>query len=299
MKAALSLAAVFALFVTSAFLWWGPDESGEGLPMYGSPPLPGQTIAGKWKLKSRLPGPGTPLYRAKDLKTGAARLVRGPLAVPVTEMLRAVEAAAAAAKLTHPALADLFETGREVRGVFVAGEDWSGQTLEEALARTPALDAPFARRLAAQTAAALGRLHQDGFVHGGFAPRWVLLREDGTIKLRGFGPVPDPSPEEYREPGGRVPDRASDQYAWAAVLYRALAGAPPFGGADGPELKGESGGCPSPARHRAGLPPALDGFFRLALDPDPARRFDSMEAAAKAFDACWPLPAPQNAKMGA
>jgi hypothetical protein len=289
--AAVLVAAVFALFVGAAMLWWGPDETGEGVPEYGRPPRPGQTVAGKWTLRRRVEGPGVPVYEARDRATGAARIVRGPMPVPVTDMIRAVEAAVAAGKLTHPALSDLYEPGRDIRGVFVATESLEGQTLEAALARGGALEAGFARRVAAATAEALSRLHEAGLVHGGFAPRWVLLRPDGSLKLRGLGPCPDPSPEPLREPGERPPDAATDQYAWAATVYHMLAGAPPFGGADGPELKLREDGCPSPARHRAGLPPALDGYFRVALAPDPERRFDSVKSAAEAFAACWPLPA--------
>lgn len=286
-RAMLAVGAV-VLLAALGLAWYhaeGPD--GEGLPEYGRPPLPGQLIAGRWKLRRRMPGSGVPRYEARDAASGEDVLVRGPIPYPVMEMHRALNEAEGAARLTHPAVKDRYEAAKDIRGVFVATDALSGQTLEDVLAKGAPLDAEFARKVLSRLAEALARLHEEKRVHGGFGPSWALLREDGTVKLRGLGPSPDPTPAPYREPGVRAPDAASDQYAWAAVAYALVTGVPPFGGADGEELKAVPGGCPSPARHRAGLPPALDSFFRRALDPDPSNRFSDMKEAANAFESCW------------
>lgn len=287
LKAVLAAAAAVLLAALGVAWYHAEGPGGEGLPEYGRAPMPGQLIAGRWKLRRRLPVPGVPRYEARDAASGEDVLVRGPIPYPVMEMHRALNEAEAAARLTHPAMKDRYEAAKDIRGVFVATDALSGQTLEDALAKGAPLDAEFARKVAGRLADALARLHEEKRAHGGFGPLEALLREDGTVKLRGLGPCPDPTPAPYREPGVRAPDAASDQYAWAAVTYALLAGVPPFGGSDGEELKAVPGGCPSPARHRAGLPGSLDAFFKRALDPDPARRFAGMREAAAALEACW------------
>jgi hypothetical protein len=85
----------------------------------------------------------------------------------------------------------------------------------------------------------------------------------------------------------------SDQFSLAAVLYECVTGRKPFRGGTLYELMhaAVSGEVEPPASLQRSLPPEIDPIILRALRPEPAERFESVEAFA---DALRPFAAPSS-----
>jgi serine/threonine-protein kinase len=181
----------------------------------------------------------------------ALKLIRGELAT--AEMAeRLLHEARAAARLGHPAIVRVNDFGKTDRGdPFIVMERLEGEDLAAALALRGRLNAVAAVRTLLPIAHALMVAHNKGIVHRDIKPENVFLAksDDGKLqpKLVDFGVaklerVADPhltqsrevvgsplymSPEQAR---GDEVDHRADIWAFAVVLYEAIAGAAPFQG---------------------------------------------------------------------
>ena len=152
------------------------------------------------------------------------------------------------ARLVHPGIVALFDSGESDGRLFYVMPFVSGETLRARVAREGRLTPPEAAALGADVAEALAYAHGMGIVHRDVKPenifavggRAVLadfgiahiagdapvgggeLTTDGTV----LGTVSYMSPEQARgEPGL---DGRSDLYSLGCVLYELLTGGPPF-----------------------------------------------------------------------
>lgn len=165
------------------------------------------------------------------------------LARPVTvELSDAAAPPPAAARLHHPGIAAVFDSGHDGRRAFVVTEPVPGPTLAE-LARPGGM--PLAQAVAAltQVADALAHAHAAGVAHGALTAEAVAWNE-GRAQVRGFG----------RSPAGPA-DVAADVAALGAVAFEALTGHAP---AEVPGLR--------PRQLRAGIPRALDAAVARAME---------------------------------
>lgn len=188
-----------------------------------------------------------------------------------------------AAALNHPNIMTVFEIGEWESRPFIAAELVQGETLAEALTRSP-LPMPDAIKASGQILAALGAAHQAGIVHRDLKPANVMMRPDGLVKVLDFGlarlmPAAQPAtptdetrsmthtvagqilgtpaymaPEQWE---GKAVDARTDLYAFGCVLYEMVTG------------------------HRAGRErqplssPALEKIVKRCLEPEPGRRWQS------------------------
>ncbi|HEX9410596.1 MAG TPA: protein kinase [Actinomycetota bacterium] len=212
--------------------------------------------------------------------------------------------AQAAARLSHPNIAGVFDYGEDDGHQFIVMELVDGKPLSDRLAEPGRLDPAEAVRITVAIASALQVAHDAGIVHRDVKPGNVMLTDSGQVKVLDFGiaaaagaPLTATgarmgtatylSPEQAM---GEPPSPASDVYSLGVVLYEMLAGRPPFTG-DTP--------VGVAAQHVQREPPPLDGSARdvlphvvdacqRALAKDPAVR----PASAASFAAMLLSPDP-------
>jgi serine/threonine protein kinase len=196
--------------------------------------------------------------------------------------------AQAAAGLSHPNVAGVFDYGEDDGTQFIVMELVEGQTLAERLAREGSLDPAEATRVAAEIAAALEAAHAAGIVHRDVKPGNVMLTPQGEVKVLDFGIAAAAgahltatgftigtaaylSPEQA---AGKRATPASDVYALGVVLFEMLSGRPPFTGETpvGVAAAHVSQEPPSLSEVAPGVPSHLALICHQALSKDPTLR---------------------------
>jgi eukaryotic-like serine/threonine-protein kinase len=129
------------------------------------------------------------VYRAQDLKLQrpvAIKLLAPELVQDAERRKRFFQEARAAARITHPAIAQIYDVD-EVDGViFIAMELVEGATVRD-LIRRRELDLLGSIDVAIQVAEGLARAHEAGIVHRDIKPANVMLTKDGHAKILDFG----------------------------------------------------------------------------------------------------------------
>jgi serine/threonine protein kinase len=165
-------------------------------------------------------------------RTIAVKLLR-PQRQTAAELLRFE--ARALARLSHPNVVAIHDTGEVAGHVFIAMERIEGLTLREWLDTSP--PAREVLTILLQAGAGLAAAHDSGIVHRDFKPSNVLVRSDGRAVVSDFGlaRVADSAFEgaggtlRYMSPeqrSGASVDSRSDQYSFCLVLQEALRDAP-------------------------------------------------------------------------
>jgi serine/threonine protein kinase len=214
---------------------------------------------------------------------------------------RFLQEARAAAALSHPGAATIYQVGQLGDEPFIVMEWLEGRTLEEILGERKRLKVGEAIELAASLFDTLEAAHRAGIVHRDIKPSNLLILDDGRLKVTDFGiallqgrelvqtqagvilATPKfASPEQLR--GTRVDARA-DLFSAGVVLYLMLTGEHPFSGATFMELATSIlQHEPRPPReHRPDLPESLDALVARALAKDREARPRSAGEVADAL----------------
>jgi serine/threonine-protein kinase len=192
------------------------------------------------------------------------------------------------ARLHHPNVISVFDTGVDGGDRFIVMELVEGPTLRELLDTDGPLAPERAGEIASRLASALGFAHGKAVIHRDVKPSNVLLPPDGGAKLADMGIARLLSPEAltatlsvrgtalYISPeqvrGDRVDHRA-DLYSLGCVLFEMLTGRTPFEG-DLAALSYAHTHTPAP-RVRSinpAVPAAMDELVAAMLEKDPAQR---------------------------
>ena len=214
---------------------------------------------------------------------------------------RFVREAMAIARVSHPNIVRIHDSGEDDGSFYVVLEDTvSGGSLAQRL-RDRVWPPREAARLVATLARAVGYAHSLGIVHRDLKPSNILFTEDGMPKLSDFGLakvigeqqedaastsegviVGTPSymsPEQASGEIGRI-GPATDIHALGEILYELLAGRRPFEGGTFHEklIQVREYKPEPPSRFRPELPRDLDAICLRCLEKDPAGRYSSAAA---------------------
>ncbi|HOF87910.1 MAG TPA: Stk1 family PASTA domain-containing Ser/Thr kinase [Armatimonadota bacterium] len=232
-------------------------------------------------------------YRARDLllnRTVAVKIMRDQYTTDPHFVERFRREAQAAARLSHPHIAGIYDTGLADGQYFIVMEFVEGTDLKQRVRRDGALPIPTAIEIARQITAALEASHKSGLIHRDIKPHNILLTRDGTVKVTDFGiaklvtdgedtgvilaSVHYVSPEHVR---GETTTPCSDLYSLGCVLYEMLTGHTVFDGDSALAIahKQVYEQPPAPRALRPEISPALEAVVLRCLEKDPQARYQS------------------------
>lgn len=268
------------------------------------------TIADRYVLGSLIATGGmAEVYRARDevlARTVAVKVLLSHLSEDPDLVARFRREALAAARLTHPNIISIYDTGTDGNEGdlrhYIVMEYCPGGTLSSALKERGSFDPDEVASIGATICGALGYAHAEKVIHRDIKPGNVLIVEHGTLKVTDFGiakaafssgdltttgsiigTVTYISPEQAQ---GEEPDGRSDLYSLGVLLYELATGRAPFRGETdvATALSHVREQPPSPRSVRAGIPRSLEDTILKALAKDPADRFASAEEMKHALD---------------
>jgi len=260
------------------------------------------------------------VYRAGDkrLRRQVALKVLPPELVANEERrLRFLREARAAAAVTHPNIATIYDVGEGQGVVFIAMELLEGETLRELVSRR----SPTQRQIlsfAIQIAHGLEAAHSKGIVHRDLKPENLIVTTDGRVKILDFGlaklvsreqvDTEQPTATAATRPGqllgtprymspeqvrGLPADHRSDIFSFGVLLYEVLAQKHPFRRdtalATLSAILEET--PPELSSLGRGVPLAVGGIVRRCLEKAREDRFPSAHDLAVALETVLAAPA--------
>ena len=246
------------------------------------------------------------VYLAHDVRHNrnvALKVLKAELAAVVgaERFLAEIETTA---KLTHPHILPLHDSGEADGFLFFVTPYIEGDTLRDKIDREKQLSIEDALDIMKKVASALDYGHEHGVVNQDIKPGNILLSERGEPTVADFGialavaqagegrvtetglSVGTPhymSPEQAT--GDRDVDPRTDVYALGCVLYEMLTGDPPYQGSTAQAVLAKilTSDAPTPTDVRASIPPNVDAAIRRALEKLPADRFSAAHEFAHAL----------------
>jgi eukaryotic-like serine/threonine-protein kinase len=272
-------------------------------------------LADRYRIERELGQGGmATVYLAQDLKHDrkvAIKVLRPELAATLGPDRFAREIAVAA-RLLHPHILGLLDSG-DADGFFYYVMPYvEGETLRDRLARAGELPVSEAIRLLSEIAEALAVAHRAGVVHRDIKPENILLSGRHALVMD-FGVAKAVTEASGRQqlttagvalgtPAYMAPEQASadpqmdgrvDIYALGVLGYEMLTGHTPFHGLNPQQtLAAHITQTPAPVgQQRAGLSPTLESVVMRCLAKRPADRFQSADELVSVLE---PLAAPSG-----
>jgi eukaryotic-like serine/threonine-protein kinase len=265
------------------------------------------SLSGRYELGDRLGSGGmSNVYRATDLileRTVAVKILAEHLSDDERFVARFRREALAVAKLIHPNIVQVYDTGIDEGRHYIVMEYVEGRSGAQILQRQGAFEPETAAEAGIQACAGLDYAHRRGIIHRDVKPGNLMVVGDPmgggamTVKLTDFGiaraieqtritqvgsvvgTAAYLAPEQVR---GEEATPATDVYALGVVLYQFLTGRLPYEGSTLAELavRQQNEQPLAPSTYNADVPEPLGSAVLRALEGDTARRYASADELA-------------------
>jgi len=255
-------------------------------------------IAGRYRLESRLGFGGmSTVHLAMDLRLErqvAVKLLAEHLADDPTFVSRFQREAQAAARLVHPNIVQVFDSGRDQRTsqYFIVMEYIEGSSCAEILRDDGWVEVDEALSIIGQACEGLHYAHRHGVVHRDVKPGNLLRAREGEVKLADFGIAKATEQSSITQVGSVLgtaaylaPEQArgeeagpsADLYALGVVTYQLMSGRLPYEATSLTELalKQQQEQPPMLDTLVAAVTPELSDAVAIALALDPRDRYST------------------------
>ncbi|HEU5113877.1 MAG TPA: serine/threonine-protein kinase, partial [Acidimicrobiia bacterium] len=202
------------------------------------------------------------------------------------------------ARLSHPGIVTVYDSGEDVDGPFIVQELVEGTTLAVHLAENGPLSPEPVVDIISQVAAALDHAHGLGVIHRDIKPANLILEPGGRVRLADFGiarTVDDAATITasgemvgtitYLAPeilSGDPATVASDVYSLGAVTYELFSGSPPFQAETPAAMLEAVRSAEVPDLHGI-APDAMAAAVSAAMSKDPTARPETAGSLAAAL----------------
>jgi serine/threonine protein kinase/Tfp pilus assembly protein PilF len=265
-----------------------------------------ESLAGRYHVTRELGKGGmATVFLAEDLRHGrdvALKVLHPELASALgsDRFLREIRLAA---RLNHPRILPLFDSGEAAGFLYYVMPYIDGESLRDRLNRDKQLTLEEALDIGKSVASALDYAHRHHIVHRDIKPENIMLN-DGEAMVMDFGiakaltaasndtltqvgmVVGTPAYVSPEQAAGEVEiDGRSDQYSLGCVLYEMLSGERPFTGPTTQAVLNRRFTEPVPSLQAVidGVPDEIEAALARAMAKDPAARFETSSAFAKAL----------------
>jgi serine/threonine-protein kinase len=265
------------------------------------------TLSGRYETAERLGSGGmSNVYKATDRileRTVAVKILAEHLSDDERFVARFRREALAVAKLIHPNIVQVYDTGVDDGRHYIVMEYVEGRSGAQILQRQGPVEPEIAAEIGIQSCAGLDYAHRRGIIHRDVKPGNLMIvggpvgGGEMVVKLTDFGiaraieqtritqvgsvvgTAAYLAPEQVR---GEEATPATDVYALGVVLYQFLTGRLPYEGSSLAELavRQQNEKPLPPDTYNSEVPETLGAAVLRALEGDPSRRYASADELA-------------------
>jgi serine/threonine-protein kinase len=270
----------------------------------------GELISDRYRIEDRLGSGGmSSVFRATDTileRTVAVKILAEHLSDDERFVARFRREALAVAKLIHPNIVQVYDTGIDGGRHYIVMEYVRGRSGAQLLQAEGKLDPETAVEIGIQACAGLDYAHRHSIIHRDVKPGNLMViggpagGGDMTVKLADFGIARASEQTRITQVGSVVgtaaylaPEQArgeeatpsSDVYSLGVVLYQFLTGRLPYEGASLAELavRQQSEQPLHPSSYNEAVPQGVGDAVLVALESDPRKRFAAAGELADAL----------------